>query len=187
MSATGSRWWHGASLYQIYVRSFQDTDDDGYGDLRGVTSRLDYLSWLGVDGIWLSPTMPSPDDDWGYDVCARASGTCRKDAARPPDPPEATPQNTQTFPRRRQSARSRLVLANRFHGPGVVWATMWARAGTGLVVWQTAINPAIALELLSRRLGRASGSSGPRLCRLGRSSACWPTGAPCGIDERKPA
>lgn len=62
-------WWHGATLYQVYVRSFLDTNGDGYGDLRGVTARLDYLSWLGVDGIWLSPTMPSPDHDWGYDVC----------------------------------------------------------------------------------------------------------------------
>ena len=65
---TEPRWWHGATLYQIYVRSWQDTNDDGYGDLNGVTSHLDYLSWLGVDGIWLSPTMLSPDDDWGYDV-----------------------------------------------------------------------------------------------------------------------
>ncbi len=65
---TQPRWWHGATLYQIYVRSWQDTNDDGYGDLNGVTAHLDYLSWLGLDGIWLSPTMPSPDDDWGYDV-----------------------------------------------------------------------------------------------------------------------
>ena len=68
MPGTQPRWWHGATLYQIYVRSWQDTNDDGYGDLNGVTAHLDYLSWLGVDGIWLSPTMPSPDDDWGYDV-----------------------------------------------------------------------------------------------------------------------
>jgi len=61
-------WWHGAVLYQLYVRSWRDTNDDGYGDLGGVIAGLDYLSWLGVDGIWLSPTMPSPDDDWGYDV-----------------------------------------------------------------------------------------------------------------------
>ena len=61
-------WWHGAVLYQIYVRSFQDSGGDGYGDLAGLTERLDHLSWLGVDGIWLSPTMPSPDHDWGYDV-----------------------------------------------------------------------------------------------------------------------
>jgi len=65
---TEARWWQGATLYQVYVRSFQDTNDDGYGDLDGVTARLDYLAWLGVDGIWLSPTMPSPDHDWGYDV-----------------------------------------------------------------------------------------------------------------------
>ncbi len=65
---TGSRWWHGATLYQVYVRSWMDTNGDGYGDLAGVTAKLDHLSWLGVDGIWLSPTMPSPDDDWGYDV-----------------------------------------------------------------------------------------------------------------------
>ncbi len=63
-----SPWWHGAVLYQLYVRSWQDTDGDGYGDLRGIISRLDHLEWLGADGIWLSPTMPSPDADWGYDV-----------------------------------------------------------------------------------------------------------------------
>ena len=62
------RWWQGATLYQLYVRSWQDSDGDGYGDLRGIIARLDHLEWLGVDGIWLSPTMPSPDHDWGYDV-----------------------------------------------------------------------------------------------------------------------
>lgn len=62
------RWWHGAVLYQLYVRSWLDTNGDGFGDLGGVIAGLDYLSWLGVDGVWLSPTMPSPDDDWGYDV-----------------------------------------------------------------------------------------------------------------------
>lgn len=61
-------WWRGATIYALYVRSWRDTDGDGYGDLAGVTSGLDYLAWLGVEGIWLSPTMPSPDDDWGYDV-----------------------------------------------------------------------------------------------------------------------
>jgi len=66
--ANGTRWWHGATLYQIYVRSWRDTNADGYGDLPGVIVGLDYLQWLGVDGIWLSPTMPSPDQDWGYDV-----------------------------------------------------------------------------------------------------------------------
>lgn len=62
------RWWEGAVLYQVYVRSFADGDGDGYGDLRGLRQRLDYLVELGVDGLWCSPTMPSPDTDWGYDV-----------------------------------------------------------------------------------------------------------------------
>src|ERR1700683_1176631 len=64
----GRRWWQGATLYQLYVRSWRGTDGDGSGDLGGVIAGLDSLSWLGVDGIWLSPTMPSPDQDWGYDV-----------------------------------------------------------------------------------------------------------------------
>ena len=67
-ASSPGRWWHGAALYQLYVRSWRDTNGDGYGDIEGVISGLDYLSWLGVDGIWLSPTMPSPDHDWGYDV-----------------------------------------------------------------------------------------------------------------------
>ncbi|HEY1318593.1 MAG TPA: alpha-amylase family glycosyl hydrolase, partial [Streptosporangiaceae bacterium] len=66
--AAGQHWWHGATLYQIYVRSWRDSNGDGYGDLPGVMAGLDYLAWLGVDGVWLSPTMPSPDHDWGYDV-----------------------------------------------------------------------------------------------------------------------
>ena len=55
-------------LYQVYVRSFADANGDGHGDLEGVRSKLDYLRWLGVDVIWLSPTFPSPNVDWGYDV-----------------------------------------------------------------------------------------------------------------------
>lgn len=55
-------------MYQIYVRSWKDSNGDGIGDLPGVAQGLDYLTWLGVDGIWLSPTMPSPNTDWGYDV-----------------------------------------------------------------------------------------------------------------------
>ncbi len=61
-------WWRDGVLYQIYPRSFADANGDGIGDLRGITSRLDHLEWLGIDGIWLNPTMPSPNDDWGYDV-----------------------------------------------------------------------------------------------------------------------
>jgi len=61
-------WWREGVLYQIYVRSFADSNGDGIGDLRGILDHLDHLEWLGVDGIWLSPTMPSPNLDWGYDV-----------------------------------------------------------------------------------------------------------------------
>jgi alpha-glucosidase len=61
-------WWKGAVLYQVYVRSFFDSDGDGHGDLPGVAAKLDYIASLGVDGIWLSPIHPSPNRDWGYDV-----------------------------------------------------------------------------------------------------------------------
>jgi len=61
-------WWRDGVVYQIYPRSYADSDGDGIGDLRGITARLDHLEWLGVDGIWLNPTMPSPNEDWGYDV-----------------------------------------------------------------------------------------------------------------------
>ncbi len=55
-------------MYQVYPRSFQDSNGDGVGDLRGVLERLDYLSWLGIDAIWLNPVMDSPNADWGYDI-----------------------------------------------------------------------------------------------------------------------
>jgi alpha-glucosidase len=64
----GRTWWRDGVLYQIYPRSFVDTNADGIGDLRGITQRLDYLQWLGVEGIWLDPITVSPNADWGYDV-----------------------------------------------------------------------------------------------------------------------
>src|SRR5919202_3236675 len=60
--------WEGAVVYQIYPRSFQDSDGDGVGDLRGVRERVDYLAELGVDAVWLSPFYPSPLADGGYDI-----------------------------------------------------------------------------------------------------------------------
>jgi alpha-glucosidase len=62
------RWWDGAVVYQIYPRSFQDSDGDGIGDLAGIESRLDHIAWLGADAIWLSPIYPSPLADFGYDI-----------------------------------------------------------------------------------------------------------------------
>ena len=61
-------WWHDGVIYQIYPRSFLDTDGDGLGDLPGITRGLDYLADLGIDAIWLSPFYPSPDKDFGYDI-----------------------------------------------------------------------------------------------------------------------
>ncbi len=69
-TATGTQdpWWKHAVVYEIYPRSFQDSNGDGIGDLNGITSRLDYLKSLGVDAIWLTPIYPSPQVDFGYDI-----------------------------------------------------------------------------------------------------------------------
>ena len=61
-------WWHNAVIYQIYPRSFGDSNGDGIGDLNGITNHLDYLKDLGVDGIWITPFFPSPQVDFGYDI-----------------------------------------------------------------------------------------------------------------------
>lgn len=61
-------WWQRGIIYHIYPRSFQDTNGDGIGDLPGIIQRLDYLEWLGVDAIWISPIYPSPMADFGYDI-----------------------------------------------------------------------------------------------------------------------
>jgi alpha-glucosidase len=62
------RWWERGIIYQIYPRSFMDSNADGVGDLPGIQSKLDYLQWLGVDAIWISPIFPSPMADFGYDI-----------------------------------------------------------------------------------------------------------------------
>jgi oligo-1,6-glucosidase len=63
-----NKWWKEAVIYQLYPRSFQDSDGDGVGDLKGITQRLDYLQSLGIDAIWLNPICASPNDDNGYDI-----------------------------------------------------------------------------------------------------------------------
>src|SRR4051812_31238356 len=63
-----STWWQTAVIYQIYPRSFQDSNGDGVGDLPGITRRLDYLVELGIDAIWISPIFRSPMADFGYDI-----------------------------------------------------------------------------------------------------------------------
>ena len=68
LDKTKKDWWQSAVFYQIYPKSFQDTDGDGIGDLPGIISRLDYLNKLGIDGIWLSPVCQSPQVDNGYDI-----------------------------------------------------------------------------------------------------------------------
>lgn len=68
MADGGNPWWRGAVIYQVYVRSFFDSNGDGQGDLAGVEAKLPYIRSLGVDAIWLTPIHPSPDRDWSYDV-----------------------------------------------------------------------------------------------------------------------
>jgi alpha-glucosidase len=66
--APSGKWWNNAVVYEIYPRSFQDSNGDGIGDLNGITQRLDYLKTLGVDAIWIGPMYPSPQVDFGYDI-----------------------------------------------------------------------------------------------------------------------
>ncbi|AYV46180.1 alpha-glucosidase [Caulobacter flavus] len=68
VSASSAEWWRGAVIYQVYPRSYADSNDDGVGDLPGITARLEHIASLGVDAIWLSPFFASPMKDFGYDV-----------------------------------------------------------------------------------------------------------------------
>lgn len=65
MSTSAADWWRQATVYQIYPRSFADANGDGIGDLKGITSKIDYLNRLGIDAVWLSPFFPSPLKDGG--------------------------------------------------------------------------------------------------------------------------
>src|SRR6056297_1162519 len=62
------KWWKEAVVYQIYPRSFKDSNNDGIGDLRGIIEKIDYLEQLGIDAVWLNPVYKSPNDDNGYDI-----------------------------------------------------------------------------------------------------------------------
>ncbi len=68
VDAAGHQWWQNAVFYELYPRSFADSNNDGIGDLNGIDRHLDYLQWLGVDAVWISPMFPSPQVDFGYDV-----------------------------------------------------------------------------------------------------------------------
>ncbi|MEQ8265929.1 MAG: alpha-glucosidase family protein [Parvibaculum sp.] len=68
MAGAKNEWWKGAVVYQVYPRSFRDTNGDGIGDLKGIEEKLDHVAGLGADAIWLSPIYPSPNRDFGYDV-----------------------------------------------------------------------------------------------------------------------
>lgn len=75
-------WWRQGIIYQIYPRSFMDSNGDGVGDLTGVLRRLDYLEWLGIDAVWLSPIYESPMVDFGYDNLRLHEDTSRFWCAR---------------------------------------------------------------------------------------------------------
>ena len=66
--STDKTWWKEGIIYQIYPRSFKDTDGDGIGDLKGIVEKLDYIKSLGVNMVWLNPIYSSPNDDNGYDI-----------------------------------------------------------------------------------------------------------------------
>ena len=75
-------WWESAVIYEIALISFQDSDGDGKGDVAGLTSRIDYLKWLGVDAVWLTPIYKSPFRDLGYDISDYCSIDPRSAASR---------------------------------------------------------------------------------------------------------
>ena len=126
---TDPDWWRGAVIYQIYPRSFLDTNGDGIGDLPGVTARLDHVADLGADAIWLCPFFVSPQRDFGYDVAdhravdpifgsmadfdallARAHALGLQGADRPGLEPHLRPPSlVSRQPRRAQRAARRLV------------------------------------------------------------------------------
>lgn len=68
VTVSAKDWWENGNFYQIYPRSFKDSNGDGIGDLNGITSKIPYLKEIGIDGVWLSPIFKSPMVDFGYDI-----------------------------------------------------------------------------------------------------------------------
>ena len=68
MDKEAYKWWQKGIIYEVYIRSFQDSNDDGIGDLKGIIQRLDYFQWLGITALWITPFYPSPMKDFGYDI-----------------------------------------------------------------------------------------------------------------------
>ena len=68
MSKNKHAWWQEGIIYEVYIRSFKDSNGDGIGDIKGVLQKLDYIKWLGVNTIWITPFYPSPMKDLGYDI-----------------------------------------------------------------------------------------------------------------------
>ncbi|MCL1602089.1 MAG: alpha-amylase family glycosyl hydrolase, partial [Actinomycetia bacterium] len=68
MTVADAPWYQTAVLYEVAVHSFEDSNQDGFGDLAGLTKRLEYLQWLGITALWILPVLPSPMRDGGYDV-----------------------------------------------------------------------------------------------------------------------
>ncbi len=83
MTDAAPRWWHETTVYQVYPRSFADSNGDGLGDLAGVVDHLDHLVDLGVGAVWLSPFFVSPQEDFGYDI-ADYCDVRRSTATSPP-------------------------------------------------------------------------------------------------------
>ena len=161
-------WWRNAVIYQVYVRSFQDSDGDGVGDLGGVRARLPYLRSLGVDGIWLNPFYPSPQHDHGYDVAdylRRAPRVRHARVLRPAGPrrPPARPQGA-------SSTSSRTTARSSTRGSPRPWPPARAARsgerfhfadGRGRV--RRAAAEQLALDL--RRVGLAAGHRAGRHAR----------------------
>ena len=159
---TGREWWRDAVFYQVYIRSFADSDGDGLGDLPGITSRLPYLRALGVDAVWITPFYPSPQRDAGYDVADYhdvdprfgSLGRRRRPAGEGPRP---RPEGDRRPGAQPHVVRPRVVPA----GPGR--AARAARSGRA-----TSSAPARAAAAHSRPTTGCRSSAGRRWTRVRR-------------------